>query len=979
MLPRALLLFSLITCPLLSVNADNQEVLANRIAVFSEPHFPSYMSDARITPARVADWLGGCGLEADLLKASELADANRFNAQRYDLLVYVYGNTWPQMARDNLRAFHEAGGCLLLVGGTPFCHPCVPEGATDWSFGETPRQQPLRDEQVIHTGKASLRLGPSTGDWYGPETLRLAVEAGKLYSLGAWMRTSADFVPDERARFYLRAWDKDGNFLGQSGPAAPSPGSDWTWVEASFEPPAGVTTLDASLQMWCKQGTLWIDDVVLSTGPKCDPAANLIANPGFEELPEAPTWTDLGHRDDFGHDAAGLGTGGFLWVEVVDAQECLPAGLEASLEVIPWADRMMPSSYCLLDPKSLPAEDKAIGLVAALHGGELLGWPVAAIQHGCLQFAGAIDVLCGANMLGVLKREEQHHLVVRSVLWVLEKSGRLRSEVVEACLAELEETSPSADLTRIPKPVEEPKPFLGLFPRTPAPARELIIQDLRGKSRAEQFLATVLQGLVNRREPRLYAQVPVAHGSPSATSFWLDNLKERGYTTRPASDTKTLIEEFNDCWQGAALYPADFWIDPERRPFINILMALCAVRDLLPVTPLQNEQLGLPVVFDATEAWSSVREATLWALRELWPQCNHHVLAYHHPDHIPLCDYLVAFRIFPIATDSTMPEATDDLLEQLLRDTPPNIPVMGCWGQYGEKPPLGYGEGELVNLTSEWGKVFVVSEWAANLSVHSGVPVKPEELRQRPDPPMDLDLGKVYVCLDISDGDNLQYVYNNFFGPQWWGNSQRGQVNLGWSIGPGAVDLMPDVMAYYYRTATPADGFLCAVSGAGYCYPDTYASRFGEQGEALFDGFLDLTREMMQRSDTQVLNPFRGTRARYERYAERIPELDGILADYGKGPQLAYAEANYTVDGNRVPVFRVLVCQGGQGDVVAETVKELRQATPDGIRPAFLHVFAINWWNNPTGLAQVMEQLGEGYVACTPGQFVDLWRQAQAR
>jgi len=136
---------------------------------------------------------------------------------------------------------------------------------------------------------------------------------------------------------------------------------------------------------------------------------------------------------------------------------------------------------------------------------------------------------------------------------------------------------------------------------------------------------------------------------------------------------------------------------------------------------------------------------------------------------------------------------------------------------------------------------------------------------------------------------------------------------------------------------------------------------------------------MMQRSDTQVLNPFRGTRARYERYAERIPELDGILADYGKGPQLAYAEANYTVDGNRVPVFRVLVCQGGQGDVVAETVKELRQATPDGIRPAFLHVFAINWWNNPTGLAQVMEQLGEGYVACTPGQFVDLWRQAQAR
>jgi hypothetical protein len=346
---------------------------------------------------------------------------------------------------------------------------------------------------------------------------------------------------------------------------------------------------------------------------------------------------------------------------------------------------------------------------------------------------------------------------------------------------------------------------------------------------------------------------------------------------------------------------------------------------------------------------------------------------------VPLCDYLVAFRVFPIATYTTMPDATDDLLERLLRDTPPNIPVMGCWGRYGEQPPLAFTEGELVGLTSQWGKVFVVSQWAANLSVHSGVPVKPEELRQRPDPPMTLEQGKVYVCLDVSDGDNLQYIYNSFFGPQWWGNPGRGKVNLGWSIGPGAVDLMPDVMAYYYRTATPADGFLCAVSGAGYCYPDVFANQFGPPGDEVFDGFLDLTAEMMRRSDTRVLNPFRGTRARYERYAQRVSNLTGILADYGKGPQLGYEEANYTVGEGRVPVFRVLTCQGGEGNVVEGTIREIRQATPADVRPAFMHVFAINWWNNPTGLAQVMEGLGSEYVACTPDQFVSLWRQSQGK
>ena len=110
-----------------------------------------------------------------------------------------------------------------------------------------------------------------------------------------------------------------------------------------------------------------------------------------------------------------------------------------------------------------------------------------------------------------------------------------------------------------------------------------------------------------------------------------------------------------------------------------------------------------------------------------------------------------------------------------------------------------------------------------------------------------------------------------------------------------------------------------------------------------------------------------------------MPNLAGLLADYGKGAQLKYDEANYTVGSGRVPVFRNLVCWGGQGDLVADTIKEVREATPADRRPAFLHVFAINWWNRPEDLVKVMAGLGDGYVACTPNQFVDLWRQSQAR
>ena len=182
-------------------------------------------------------------------------------------------------------AFHQAGGCMLLVGGTPFCHPCVPGGARGWLFGPADRTQPVRDEQVAHSGKASVRLGPSKGDWFGPGTTEMPAKGGEVYSVGAWMRTSADLQPDERTRLYVRCYDNSGTFCGQGGPQVPRPGSDWTWVAGTFTTAPQAATIDVSMQMWCQKGTVWLDDVVLTRGPRCDPSANLVEHPGFEELP----------------------------------------------------------------------------------------------------------------------------------------------------------------------------------------------------------------------------------------------------------------------------------------------------------------------------------------------------------------------------------------------------------------------------------------------------------------------------------------------------------------------------------------------------------------------------------------------------------------------------------------------------------------------------------------------------------------------
>jgi hypothetical protein len=51
------------------------------------------------------------------------------------------------------------------------------------------------------------------------------------------------------------------------------------------------------------------------------------------------------------------------------------------------------------------------------------------------------------------------------------------------------------------------------------------------------------------------------------------------------------------------------------------------------------------------------------------------------------------------------------------------------------------------------------------------------------------------VAFLMSDGDNVQWLFNNFVTDpnNWWGSPARGQVPLGWTLSPALVDLGPAV------------------------------------------------------------------------------------------------------------------------------------------------------------------------------------------
>jgi hypothetical protein len=93
------------------------------VAVLVEKGLVPIGGTPALPPSKIVELLRQYGIEAEPISATELADRAVLNAQRYTVLVIAYGNGFPRPAFNTIRAYHAAGGCLVM-NGVPFCHPC---------------------------------------------------------------------------------------------------------------------------------------------------------------------------------------------------------------------------------------------------------------------------------------------------------------------------------------------------------------------------------------------------------------------------------------------------------------------------------------------------------------------------------------------------------------------------------------------------------------------------------------------------------------------------------------------------------------------------------------------------------------------------------------------------------------------------------------------------------------------------------------
>ncbi|MDW8104788.1 MAG: GxGYxYP family putative glycoside hydrolase, partial [Armatimonadota bacterium] len=528
---------------------------------------------------------------------------------------------------------------------------------------------------------------------------------------------------------------------------------------------------------------------------------------------------------------------------------------------------------------------------------------------------------------------------------------------------------PSGEPRNLPTPPSPP--LHRIFAKSAPPAATLVVADVRPLPADWQMLLFSLQGIVNRQRPQIY--LVFYENDP----LWLDWMVRRGWVKRVerVADARQLLRRYRSAIRGIVV------TDPAVPATKNVATMLASVENAIVASPRIARTLRLPVVHDLRGRWRKNVEAYRWAFETLWGRMNRHLVACSYPDHLALRDYLVANRVFifwisgPIdgARPTSDPDAEVRLAEQILAKMPPNSCVLSYpWAG----KDIGIGEGPGVTLFAEFGKYLVGTINVANLTVHSGIRVA--RFRQKPaPPPPPLRDDKVYVSLILSDGDNLPVLTNYNF-PQLWRDPLRGSFPIGWTISPAAGLLLPAVVDYYYETSSPQDYWLAAVSGVGYTYPDQFGIRYRD-GERVYLDFLSLTRQAMAPMDLHsawvmgITDP-----GRIAQYAEQA-RVRALFPDYGRRVT-RYEDATYLTARN-VPVFHAVMSwreNASPEEQLALWEQQVRAMTP-ARRPAFLHLFVWNWGATLPLLRDLLQRLGDEYVAVRPDHLATLYLQAMER
>jgi hypothetical protein len=516
-----------------------------------------------------------------------------------------------------------------------------------------------------------------------------------------------------------------------------------------------------------------------------------------------------------------------------------------------------------------------------------------------------------------------------------------------------------------------------MVPRSNPPARRMMAASVAHFGSDEQTAFAVMQGVLNRSQPRVFLVHDVEDG------YWLNWLRERGdIETIDWVGAHEILRRFRNRLKGCIV------TDPSVAATRNVATFLAGLKDAVVVSPELIEPFGLPVLEDLRGRWKRDIEAYRWAYDQFFAAANPSALAHLNPCSSRLRDYMAEFGVFIFWLSGSKEADGEDEIEfarELFTRVGPNIPVLGWWGAHGQGSSPGIREQKGVDLASEYGLRTVCMAWdgycegTSNLSVHSGTAAM---FRQKPAPsPPPLE-NKIYFAFLRTDGDGTNFWRQEFL-KRWW-DPERGRIPMNWPVGPSVSEFMPDILDYFYTHASPDDYFMAAVSGMGYIHEDVYGARLTEERrKAGFAEFLRLTGDYMKRMDLHHIHTYKTSSVELARQYARVEGVQGLFLDYNRNDATDAGNAATMIDG--VPAFRT-VMKGSEfrgkpwDEQVQNAVAQIRKYTPPQ-RPAFLSVTLSNWgykeekdMETLAAIEKIRRQLGPEYAAVRADHLVQLYR-----
>lgn len=420
---------------------------------------------------------------------------------------------------------------------------------------------------------------------------------------------------------------------------------------------------------------------------------------------------------------------------------------------------------------------------------------------------------------------------------------------------------------------------------------------------------------------------------------------------------------------------------------LNVATVMAGLKKGILIEESQVEQateLDLPLLYDARG------KVPKDIFPEVKDQINRNFVLAQHPSKGNVRD-------LAIAHDAMVFYDTQELGDELMEHLKPASAVLG-WNTGSEF--------EHTALPSRWGNFNIPSDWSHNLSLllADTENVHLKKVKTLDPGQIDWDEEGSFHSFIMSDGDNVQWMMNNFFHSEnYWANSNNGKFPFGWTAPPVHLsEMTPEV--YHYMVETQPDHTSIIEYMYGYQYPDLFAIN-RENRESLLVDFAKKINKRMKATGTKVFGfivedtDSENALEAYRIYAREIEDLTGMFAvqyaPYSGGDGRIYWVQNK--EGINIPVIsakyslwanlREQYESGGNPGQIAEAINDDAIENSESMNWTVVHAWSYFTKNSDgtfsdgqnegakmglTPVAWTIEELDSSINVVTPEELI--WR-----